>query len=1366
MSRRLRIVLGVLLVLVLVVVGGLYYVTHHYNAAPQVKAKVEQMFGGRVEINTANVGLGESTLQGLKLYEGKEHTEKPWLQAEQVQADASILELLKGLMPHRLTLHDVALTLRFDEKGHLLTQLPSMSSGEASVPEVVVDNATLTIEQEGRPAFILRNANLTLNQKDASYNVGGGAKDPEWGDWDLTATAASDLESATATIKTASAVRFTQPMLDRLPFISSAVWKQLQCDGETTGEITLKVNRTDNQFHLRVALEPTLERVYIPSVDLRTTATKGKVIVDDFVVKFIDMDAHVADGTALAGADMDFTKPPYRLKFDVRVKNLDVQKLPKSWELPPEIGGKLVGHADLTVVINDGAVQANGKGEGVINNATLAGIPAEPITLRLHPAGKGYRFQTEKKSSALPQPSGGDRVAARKPKAGVRFQPVSRRLEIPVAAPELLLAQEPPTTTGGRFVPTRVINGVLGGTTRALNQVIDSGAKAVGRLPTTAPTPPGEQTSYVDVNLNLRDADVAQLVERLKLQLPFTVTGRLTLHVKVSLPLTGIRDMRTYRVEGEVSSPRLTVEGTDLDRLEVRLRYRDGIARLDRLTGEIPRAKAGARPGTFSGSARFPFIPRGDLSLHVQFDDIDVPDALRSIPALATNTQGAVSGVLDGTVRGGDLGDPQAWDITGSARSPAIKAYGAELRDFAGELRFEKSILKTRIVRGVLEGGAISGTAQVSATAPYRYEAHLGIRDLLLSRLKELNPGFRPPLPLGGTAALHADATGTLSPFTFKASGTGNGAGVEAAGATVKEATFTWDLDPDRLRISKLDGELYGGKIAGTAQVPLQANAAGTLDLRFSDVDTAGLSRDLHGLPLRLSGEASGSLKASLPAAAAGQARNADLALELTAPRLTIQGIPAERLTGNATYKDRALEYHFKGDTLGGDFSLDGKMPAPPAKPAPGEPEGRLRVRRARLARLWDAWHVERTVGPLNGIISVDLEFNHTGPGGEPVGSGQINLAGLRWDETRLSTGNITVALRLTPEELRLENLSGIVAQGILRGRMTYNLRFPDRSFFVLDVDHIDLPRVLAPWPRLATDSQGAIDMHIAGRVAPILSANVTAALSRGRLAGFDIGDVRIPLRVAFSPQSGSAEAATHDASFVLAGGRVSLRFTYRGGFSSRIEGNAQFYNVDLPMLFRQFSDISSYGTGKLTGRVEFQGNDVRSLNDLTATIDANLSQTQAFQFPVLSQMPLFLPTAASGSSLFQTGSVRGTLDHGVFRLQRLELVGSLLQLIVEGTVNLSGVLNLEVTANTGMLSANQAGLRLLRVQLPSTGAAPLGLLTSATNYLSGRVIHLRIRGTIRNPLIQVEPLGLVTQEALVFFLTRAWLGPTGFLIP
>src|SRR5262249_50429730 len=114
--------------------------------------------------------------------------------------------------------------------------------------------------------------------------------------------------------------------------------------------------------------------------------------------------------------------------------------------------------------------------------------------------------------------------------------------------------------------------------------------------------------------------------------------------------------------------------------------------------------------------------------------------------------------------------------------------------------------------------------------------------------------------------------------------------------------------------------------------------------------------------------------------------------------------------------------------------------------------------------------------------------------------------------------------------------------------------------------------------------------------------------------------------------------------------------------------------------------------------------------------------------------------------------------SRGVFRIQRFTLMGRFAELVIEGTVTLAGRLDLEVTARTGNLGVSPVALRLLGLRLPAAGPIPLGLINEASGYLANRVIHLRVTGTVRSPVVQAQPVRLLTEEAVRFFLTRAVL--------
>src|SRR5207253_3200283 len=165
-------------------------------------------------------------------------------------------------------------------------------------------------------------------------------------------------------------------------------------------------------------------------------------------------------------------------------------------------------------------------------------------------------------------------------------------------------------------------------------------------------------------------------------------------------------------------------------------------------------------------------------------------------------------------------------------------------------------------------------------------------------------------------------------------------------------------------------------------------------------------------------------------------------------------------------------------------------------------------------------------------------------------------------------------------------------------------------------------------------------------------------------------------------------------------------------------------------------------------------GENVRSMEDVTATLDASFKQAQPLQLPVLDVVARYVAPGQS-TMTFQNGDIRATLSRGVVRIKPLTMSGSSLQMIVEGTVNLSGRIDLDVTASSGALGLGTAALGL---RVPAVGPIPAGTLTQASALLAARTVHLRVTGTVRNPSVQVDTGRLLTEEA-VRFLAGAAVG-------
>jgi hypothetical protein len=1332
--------LVVLLVLVgaVIIAGRVYLSSSRFQQ--QVVSRLQETYGGPVAVQSADIGmLGNTELHGLRLYEPGKEGEDPWATFQTVTMDVSALDLLRGEMPRHMTINDPSVELRFDRDGHLLTQLPQQATGAklASLPTIHIDGGQVIVRQVGRPEMMVKGITARAEPESGRLSLSGTVKDDYWGDWSLRD---AEVDPATGVVKatlSADHAEVTQDKLLRLPIVPAAVWREVEAQGTTPVTFTFRHDPTakpGEQNHYRVELDPESANITLPTLALSTQQVRGHINVEDSLVTLDKVSGRALGGGLSANGTLDFRGKDDVFDLFVKATGLDVPKVPEAWEFPEALrkfGGSLTGQAQVKVRIADGKVTTAGStGQGKITGMQVAGGTGE-IDLRLEASPRGFRFSPP--------------ADQRRPASTGRHPAIVDRLLLTTLLLQAPAKQEPTSPVGVGGAVERGLNATGGA-------IIDAGTRALRLLPRgdiTKPAPANTPPTYLDINLNLKYVDLARFVKELQLKVPFDVAGRLNLKVQASLPVDRPRDLKAYKVTGTATLPTFTLSGLDMKDVTARVRYDDGVLRLDDFRGQLAGSPPGA--GTFTGTARLGIEPPGDLTANVKLADIGLTPLLRA-GGVKVDVAGTVSGSAELRAPSDRLRDLSAWHVTGSLNSKRIDAYGWSLTNVGAALRADKGLLTVRDVTGKLEGAPVTGSGEAKLTEPYTYSAKVELANGDLVSLQRLAPEFRPSLAVAGRFGITAEINGTLSPLTTNFLGTGTGDDVKIENVRIDSLRFHWARPDEVLKLTNIKAKLYGGEATGTADVPLDARHDGKLDLRFEDVDVGGLAKDVPAVPLRVEGKASGSVKGTL--AMTREGRSFDGNVDLSSPRLLVQNLPTEKLTGALRYQRGVGEYHLKGGLLGGTFELDGRIPprpatAPPPKPE-SPPDSQLRIRGAQLGRLGRSLYgAPGQLDDLHGRVDLDVDFRLEGPSFTPVGSGGFSISRLRWGDRDIA-GSIRGDVVLAEGQLRLRNLSGSVGGGTLRGQVALGLRDPSRSFFNIALDSADAARVLAPWPALAANVSGSIDGRLRGTLGRVWNGGGHVVLTRGRVFGLEVAELRMPVRFEVAPTRGRAEVGIEDIAATVGRGRINGRATLGFGIGTHMDGNLRFSGVDLQAL--RLTQSNQLVGGQVSGRMTFSGNDVRSLDDVTATVEASLSQTQAFQLPVLSQTAPFLGPGRS-STTFQSGDLRGRLAGGVFRVQRLSLSGNTTSVFAEGTVTTSGRLNLSMTATTRLLGPGTGLLQALGLRLPLIGPVPLALLVEATGYLSSASIHLVVTGTVRSPSVRVEPLSLLTDEAARFFL-------------
>jgi hypothetical protein len=1422
-------------VVLLLAGGGLLGLRFYLSAsrsAELVAEHLQEMLGGRVEVEDAHIGLvGDSTVRGLRAYADGE-SDKPWLRIDDVRADLSVLGLLRGQSPEAIHLQGARVTLRFASDGHLLTQLPKGKKGApAKLPHLHLEGSELTLDQQHRMPMILRGVNAEIAPRDNGMTLTGTITDPFWGNWKTHGTFDTAGGNGGITLDT-DALAVTPTKLRAIAFVPLSVWEQVTVEGTMAGQVRLDLSAAGDKPSLRYRLEvrPREARVRVPSIEMTAAQVSGKAIIADEVVTLEDVRGKTAGGTiALTSAKLNFHEQPTRMAFKVGVQDVVLRDLPRSWKIP-HFSGKLTGSADLVVTIKQGKVQTAGSGEGVIREERWSG---GTLAIRLSMSSDGRRFhfhrpkrttlterirkETTARTDALhnaPPPQ------SPKPQGE---QAVPQQLDPTFAEPEPRVAepQKRERADAGDFLhnaPAELVNLLGEGiqlTADGLAKGIDAAAKGLGKI--KPPSKPGEEPTYLDVDLNLQNVDLAQLVQRLKLNLPYTIAGRLTFQVHASIPINTPGDLKAYRLRGNAKLPKLAMAGLEMTNAEARVRYADGVLQLENFHGQLPQPHPASpasrererpeQPGQFNGKASVEVVPSGDVRAELKLDRVP----LGLLATLLPQAKGTANGVLSGDVQARaplqKLSDPATWRGSANLTAPAVVLYGVVLRNVSARVKVDESRAKLSTFKANVEGTPLTGEAELTLSGAYPFQAEVRTGRTDLAALNRLSPSFRPPIEIKGRAQLNGSVTGTLKPLQFDTKGQMRAENVVAESFTMDLLSFRWSKDKDALKLDDIQADLYGGSVSGSATVPLDARAAGTAKLRIRTVDAQALGKALPSFPVRIEGKVSGNVKGELAPPRGRQARAWTTDVELTAPMLKVQGIPAEKLQGTLDSRDGKTSYHLQGETLGGTFTLRGTLPqtrdkekksnepvgrdgpnlggVPPTEnsgrsaagrafprgaweregsellpaafqAAAEEPPGygRLELKDAQLSRVWTAFGITGYLASLNGRFSIYLRYRHEEPDLFPVGDGTFRIFNVRWDDETLADslrGNV----RLTREAFQLYNLSGDLAGGQFGGRFAFGLKAASRGYFHIDLQQAEASRLLVPLPAVATRVKGPVDVNVRGGIGRDWDGSGGITLVRGQIYGMAITEWRIPVTFSFSPAQGSGELTVRDSHARIAQGRASFDSTLNWGTGLRLAGTLLFYQVDLRTLLRNSPSVSAYASGRVSGRVDLAGSEMHSLNDLTARVQAKMEQGQALQLPVLRQITPYLRPGAS-SATFQSGKLKGRLANGIFRIERATLVGDFIKMLILGTINLAGNLNLDVTAQTGLYCINPKRFSEVSARIPLIGAIPRLVLYEANALLGLAVVHLRVTGTVSSPVVRLEPLLVMTEEAIRFFFNRA----------
>ncbi len=1315
--RRWKIAFAVVLTVLIALLAGVVVLLNTPFAAGKVAGILGDKLGTRVEIDAMSVGLFGSTLTGVRVFEPDAPPgAEPLLSVQALEADTSLCSLITGrITPNAVVIRNPAVRLRFTAEGRLATRLPQPPSGgddgaASPLPDVRIMGASVRVRQDGKPDASLSGIDLHLTggglQETKPLTLSGAVADAAWGNWEIRGEADPSFASASVDVKGLTPIVMSADRLAQLPLVDPAWVRNYPFEVRVVASLRLVLRPGGAGLSYRAEARLEDGTATVAPAELTVAQLAGVVAIEDAVVTLKGLTAAVAGGTIAGDGTIDLTGDTIRVKLGVAAQRLDVTRVPASWGLNRTVeAGRFSGNARLLMdLLPGGQMRTGGEGRCVVTGARLLGVAADgPVELWLRSTGRGFRFGAGSETS--PQPN-----ASAAHDSWLVFMAVN------AVKPLLRRAAEPDSAEG-----------------------------------------------RVRVRFGLRDVDLVNVMEQLRVEVPFAIAGRVSLRVEVDLPANNPDDLTGYRVAGSIESPGLVLEGVAFQQIKARVAFRDGTLTLEELSGTLSDPSGATR---FAGTARLGVVPAGALAARLSVAGLPLGMLSRLVPGASLGFAGAVSGTLDLTIPAGKLSDVAAWDGKASLQSPSAAAFGWTLQGFDASLALRTNTAVLTRLRGTLEGAEVLGSANVQLAGDYPFQARLSLKGFELAAADRLLPLFRPPVHLEGRLTTEVATAGRLRTRQFQLNGAAELAAAHVEGVPIDRVGCRWIIDPDRVRVTDIAANLAGGTLTGSAEVPFQGATAGAASFTLRQVD---LKEVTHNIPALRSVSADGQVDGTFAARIPVNRREVTASASLVSSRMRVRGVTAERVSVSAEFGPGGIGYRLAGQTLGGTVSLAGRLPLGESvqqvghvQEAAGLPPGQLRIEGIRLERLVESLGQLHQPSPISGVASLSMDYQHDPADGWPASSGRFRLAEVRWGDREL-TPLVQADLALSREQVRVKDVTATLSQGRFRAHAVLNLIDPDRSWAEAVLEQVPVATLLGPAAGPAERLDGRVTLTARTLLGRQARGDAVVFLPRGKIGGLTVINARTSLDWNIMPAAGRGELAVREFSGQVAGGRVAGKANFlMATDGTRLDGKVQFTNVEVGEMARAADTLAAVGVGRATGLVAFSGRNVHSVKDLTGTVRATLGPSQALRVPVLKDIVPFLGPGRSVNTSFKRSEVQARLNRGgVIRVERLALAGAKLSVFAEGTVTLPDRLNLSVVAATGDLGVNTSLLEKIGMQVPvAVGPVPVGLIIRASKYLSDRTVRVHVTGTAHSPQVRVNPVEILSEETVRFFLGGTTINP------
>ncbi len=1309
-----------------------------------IVSQIRGRYQGQVRIGGWWINASSAGVTGLSLHEGDDGDSPVWASVAQVSTDLSFWTLLRGrFSPSKFTFESPHITIRIAPDGNLSTRIPlKPGDGPEPLPELTVDRGRLTFRQEGRPEMVVQGIEAKLTPDPEHPALTARADDPSWGKIRLEGSFGPKLDSLELQLHTEGLVADAEKAR-RLPFVPGETWSHVVPKGPVSIHLRLSTAaRPANAPDLLAVVAYENTALELPTLGLETVETTGRMIVEGGLVRLENLKGRAIGGMVIANGALDFANDPARIDLNLDLDAVDVARSPRSWQLADAgLTGRLTGRAHLNVTLEKNGADLSGtSGDGILTGGTIGGIPFKSLKLNMKAEGTSLEYQTgstPETTSWLASWMTWNLVALRIPSRGRESSPAQDRPATP-AESSINESGSPPK-----------------------NRPADSQEQPSGGLilPKTLST----EVEFEDVDLT----KVLARGEAVGIHLPFVLAGKLSLKASATIPLRSLRDLKAYVFHGQLTLVEAHLDGIDLGRLTATLDLEDGLLELSHLKGQLvdlpdgglkkrsePTADFpddGPLPeGGFRGRLRARLSPPGPLDASIEGHQLPLGEL--AAPALPRPTP--LSGIIDINAQAkadmSRLSDLSAWTVNARIESQAIAYENARLDAVETRLTLEDSRLDMERLSATLAGQPLRAHASLRLSAPFPFEGDCEITGWRLGNLVAFAPEIHKLATLDGTVDLKAEARGSLRPWSLTSRGEATIDQGQYNSIAVGSATARWETLPDSIGIQVAQAQVFGGTLTAVANVPSREGNPITGSAQFHNLKIEKI-KDVFAIEtLALSGEANGKANVRIEPGSRDGTDPVVGDLVLDATNLVWQGIPVSEFEAVASAAGSRLQYDLYAEGLGGKFRLKGDC-ALAARLVDLKAGGNLQAIGFELTpELWQALGVSGALAEIRGQGAIDANYLATGWPLDFRTRGVAEFRGLRWGSD-IPLGQLRGQFGFSREGWTVDRLTGELLGGQVEGALVAEDTTTQR--INLEIKRAALSRVLSLLPgfALSTGSEGNASLRVSGRFGEAFRATGEVRLDRGRVGGIPVSDLLAPLDLAYIPAARNGTLRIARYSTRLSGGRVQGSARIRFGQDRAFQTEAHLTDLDLETVSRLYTDSHRPASGKVSGVLQLAGADQLRPATYHGRADLILRDAAVVDLPVFRALDRFLGGRAGG--IFDEGEIRAAIANRSIEVETLSLLGRIAQLHATGTVGFDTQLDLIALINTNQIIP-QTGQALLSV-IPGLNLAQSAreeVALRVANYLSTRLIKLRVGGTIRNPSIRLDPTVTVSNAAVGFF--------------